>query len=102
MNRSGLSELPWGTPKFILILGDSMLCILKNICLCDIKLLMNLMNWVGRPCAVSVWMSPVCQTLSKAFSMSMNTAPVNFFMFLVCCAVSVNWNILSCVFLWFY
>ena len=52
---------------FVAFLGDSMLWILKNICLRDIKLLMNLMNWVGRPCDVSVWMSPVCQTLLKAF-----------------------------------
>ena len=46
-NNIGLSELPWGTPKFNLIKGDVIPWSWKKIYLSEMKLLMNLIKIVG-------------------------------------------------------
>ena len=45
----------------------------------------------------SVFMVPVCHTLSNAISTSMNMAGEKFFIFLACVVVCVSCNILSLV-----
>ena len=62
---------------------------------------MNLKNIVGMLWECSVWRRPLCQTLSKAFSTSMNTEAHLFFLFLACIAIWVSWNNLSVVLLCF-
>ena len=73
MNRIGLSAEPCGTPKLILMGGEDMLSMQKYVYLLERKLLMNLMYMVGIFLECNEKRRPLCQTLSKAFSTSMNT-----------------------------
>ena len=91
MKRIGLRADPWGTPELILMSGDCWLFIVKYVYLSLRKLYMNFRNWMGIFLDCSVCRRPVCQTLSDAFSTSMNTdAHIDFLRFFDCIPICVS------------
>ena len=95
----GLSEEPCGAPLSIFINGDDWLSIIKYVNLSFRKLYMNLIIIVGKLYFISVYISPLCHSLSNAFSTSMNSAAQWCLRFLAWYAICVSWKILSCVLL---